>query len=460
MLACNERQIAGVVLQVGGQLATPVQAPPVTSAPSQMSEARAPTLNGDGQADNCHLPDVDSYWATAGRAAGRAAECRLAHISAMEKRQVVSCPLLTSGADMHDDPRRVRRTLAAAATLLLAMASATAAEVVVGTRSLEFVDTGRQRPVVTELWFEAAPGTAPGSFTALPPLKAMPLVTNASPAAGGGRKPLIVISHGNWATRYAYAWLAVEFVKAGYLVLSPSHPGTMFGDLRPELRARLWERSLDVSFALDQLLADPVWRDQVDMQRIGFVGHSFGGWTGVSLAGGVYRYDRQLQACNEQVQKDQYCAGLIKDYNPGTPVADGARSFKDPRFKAFYLMASGVAAGFDEASLKAIDRPILLDTARGDPVLDPAIGSALLAKLIPGASETVRNVGHFSYAPQCKPLIGRLLAGQVCVDPPGVDRADVHARARQTLFASSRARFEPGTGRGRCGRMRVGVVAW
>jgi predicted dienelactone hydrolase len=324
--------------------------------------------------------------------------------------------------------RRVAPARWGVAALLLAACGAHAGEVVVGTTTLEFKDATRQRSIVSEFWFEAAPGTVAESFVPLPPLQALALAPSAKPPGSPARRPLIVLSHGNWATRYAYAWLATELVKAGYVVLSPSHPGTMFGDLRPEYRARLWERALDVSLVLDRVLADPAWSERIDAHRIGFAGHSFGGWTGVSLAGGRYSYDRQLQACRDQLGKDQYCTGLVADFDPATPVADGTRSFKDERFKAFYLMASGPAAGFDDASLHAIRMPMVFDTAVADAVLAPGIGSSLFARRIPGAVETLRDVGHFSYAPLCKPLVGRLLAGQVCEDPPGVDRAGVHAR--------------------------------
>ncbi len=317
-------------------------------------------------------------------------------------------------------------SLAVGLSATSAPAHANTANTVVGSTTLNLTDATRQRQVVTEMWFEAAPGTKAESFTPLPPLQSITLTTGARPAASATRKPLIVLSHGNWATRYAYGWLATELVKAGYLVLTPTHPGTTFGDLRPEYRARLWERSQDVTFALNQVLADPAWKAQIDETRIGFVGHSFGGWTGVSLAGGVYSYTKQLQACQAQADKDQYCTGLIRDFEAARPVADGTKSFKDERFKAFYLMAAGVAAGFDETSLKGITQPMVFDTAKGDPVLAPEIGANLFARLIPSATETVRGVGHFTYGPVCKPVIGRIAAGQVCEDPNGVDRAAFH----------------------------------
>lgn len=63
----------------------------------------------------------------------------------------------------------------------------------------------------------------------MPPLEAVPVMTAAPPAPGGGHEPPIGFSHGNRATRYACAWMAIEPVEAGDIVLSPSHPAAMFG---------------------------------------------------------------------------------------------------------------------------------------------------------------------------------------------------------------------------------------
>jgi predicted dienelactone hydrolase len=322
------------------------------------------------------------------------------------------------------------RTLTLALVALPLSAALAQTPMVVGTVSIEMNDTSRSRPFTSEVWFEAAEGVKAESFAPLPPIEPLIIARQAKPASSPGAqpKPLIIMSHGNWATRYAYGWLTTELVRAGYIVLSPSHPGTMNGDLRPEYRARLWERSLDVSFALTQLLTDPVWGPRIDSKRIGFAGHSFGGWAGVNLAGGLYDFSVQLQSCKDMAPKDQYCEGLVKDFNPQTPTADGKGNFKDERIRAYYMMASGVAAGFDAQSLKNITAPMIFDTAKSDPVLAPQAGSSLLAQRIPGAREIVREVGHFSYGPACRPIIGKLLAGQVCTDPDGVDRNAVHAK--------------------------------
>jgi predicted dienelactone hydrolase len=304
-------------------------------------------------------------------------------------------------------------------------------DIVVGTATIEMKDESRARAVTSEIWFPAAPGTPVEEFSVLPPLSAIRMTPKAAPASSGElakARPLIVISHGNWSTRYGHGQLAIELVRAGYIVLTTSHPGTMNGDLRTEYRLRLWERSKDVSFALTEILNHPTWAARIDAQKIGFAGHSFGAWTGVSLAGGRYDFARQLQACKAMPEKDQYCAGLLKDYSSELKTSDSADPYLDNRFRAFYLMAGGPGAGFTPESLAAIRVPMLLDTARFDTVLAPAAGSSLIASLVPGAREIVREVGHFTYAPICRPIIGRAAIGQICVDPDGVDRKRVHAQ--------------------------------
>ncbi|MBS7806793.1 hypothetical protein [Variovorax sp. PCZ-1] len=320
-------------------------------------------------------------------------------------------------------------SLAAGALSLLANSESLAqSPMVVGIQKIAMKDASRDRNVNFEVWFEAVAGTQAQSISIAPILQAFSAAQNATPAPVAP-KPLLILSHGNFANPTAYGWLITDLVKAGFVVLTPTHPGTMFQDLRPEYRARLWERSSDVSFALTQFLADPAWAARVDAKRIGFIGHSFGGWTGVSLAGGLYDYKQQLSYCETMPKKDQYCAGLIKDYNPQTAIEDGKRSFKDERFKAFYALASGVAAGFSAPSLASISAPMVFETAKYDTVLAPEGGSSLFAKSIPSAKEIMRDTGHFVYGPVCTPVLGKLALGQVCEDPEGSDRKALHVQA-------------------------------
>jgi predicted dienelactone hydrolase len=68
-----------------------------------------------------------------------------------------------------------------------------------------------------------------------------------------------------------------------------------------------------VSFALGEVLNDPKRAPLIDETPIGFVGHSFGGWTGVSLAGGRYDPAQQRSCCEKVLKKDFYCSAILKD---------------------------------------------------------------------------------------------------------------------------------------------------
>ena len=299
---------------------------------------------------------------------------------------------------------------------------------VVGATTMELENKASGRKIVTELWYAPAGNPKAEDLSFRPPLRPVTVARGAEPVSG--KRPLIVVSHGNWGSRYSQGWLALKLVNSGYFVLSTSHPGTVGDDQTAAGRYRLWDRSRDVSFALDQVLKDPKWAALIDETRIGFVGHSFGGWTGVSLAGGRYDPARQRTFCERSSKKDPYCDGTLKDDVSGIPATNAGESFKDARIRAFYVMASGPAQGFAIDSLKSISAPFVVDTAQFDEILEPLANSRTLAKQISGAREVVRPVGHFAYVPECRPVVGKVLAAAagipICDDPAGVDRSVVH----------------------------------
>lgn len=324
---------------------------------------------------------------------------------------------------------------------------AVAADVKVGTATLELEDKARGRTLTSELWFKAAPDATIEWFAPRPPLRAIPIARGAEPPPPLRKQPLIVISHGNWGSRFSQGWLALELVKAGYVVLSPSHPGTVGDDQSVAGRYRLWDRARDVSFVLDAVLKHPRWAALIDEGRIGFVGHSFGGWTGVSLAGGRYDPARQRSFCAQAAPRDFYCAGTLQDDTSRVSAADAGDSFRDGRFRAFYIMGSGPGQGFAPESLKSIAVPFVVDTAQFDEILDATSNSTHLARQIAGAKEVVRPVGHFTYVPACRWLVGPVLTSlaglPLCDDPRGVDRAAVHRQVASeivTFFAGTLAK--------------------
>jgi predicted dienelactone hydrolase len=117
----------------------------------------------------------------------------------------------------------------------------------------------------------------------------------------GGSLPLILISHGaggNWDTHYAQAQ---ELASQGYAVFCIEHPGSNTERMKSTFRrfqnlknmiydsVEVLGRPKDVSFLIDRAAewnrTHPKLRGRLDLERIGVLGHSFGAYTVLALAG-------------------------------------------------------------------------------------------------------------------------------------------------------------------------------
>lgn len=109
-------------------------------------------------------------------------------------------------------------------------------------------------------------------------------------------RPLVLFSHGLGGSVEGATYLCAALAERGYVVAAVQHPGSdesVWRDAAPSERldtlkraasvANALERPRDVSFALDELLADADLR--IDAGRIGMMGHSFGANTTMLLAG-------------------------------------------------------------------------------------------------------------------------------------------------------------------------------
>jgi len=114
----------------------------------------------------------------------------------------------------------------------------------------------------------------------------------------GGRHPLIVFSHGLHGCSTQAGFLMRAFAAAGYLVLAPDHrdAGCRGGaDEPPQAPLRepeQWsettyrDRAEDIQRLLQAVSTDERFSADVDLSRVGLVGHSLGGYTVLGLSGG------------------------------------------------------------------------------------------------------------------------------------------------------------------------------
>ncbi len=122
--------------------------------------------------------------------------------------------------------------------------------------------------------------------------------------------PLIVISHGLASDRTAFTYLAEHLVSYGFAVTVLEHPGSnaerfelyFAGLAGPPEPLEFINRPLDVKYVLDSLQRleqiDPAVRGKLDFQKVAAIGHSFGGYTALTLAGGQINFAQLSEDCN------------------------------------------------------------------------------------------------------------------------------------------------------------------
>jgi len=293
----------------------------------------------------------------------------------------------------------------------------------------------RGRDVTTEVWYPARDSAVESAFAARPFLQPIQVSRDAPYCCDNEkRRALIIISHGIFGNRFSQGWLAGALVSQGYIVASVTHPNTTSDDITTAGIYRLWDRAEDVSVMLDHLLSHAKWSPRIDPARVGFIGHSFGGGTGVMLAGGVHDAAELISFCKTAAAaKDNYCPPLAKLEPQNIDLRPAKASYQDRRIRAYYIMASAPAQGFAVETLSAIRVPFAVETATQDEILDNALNSQLFAQKIPGASSIERSTGHFVYVPLCVSGSIPPQAASICADPSGVNRQSSHQQVSDSV---------------------------
>jgi predicted dienelactone hydrolase len=232
----------------------------------------------------------------------------------------------------------------------------------IGVTTLHFYDVARQRPVWVELWYPAA--SVDNLDHSDDPMYVHPHEARGAPLAHLNKPcPLIVMSHGHQGSRRDRSWLADLLVKDGYIVASVEHFGGSGSTYNPLLNLRFWDRPKDITFAIDHLLQDPNWGDQIDLEKVGFIGYSLGGMTGLSLAGAVAKNAKELaiRECQERLKIDPKVLQQV-DFH------ESELDYSDRRIRSMVLICPALFA-FPPESLRKIKVPIGLIATVGDEVL-------------------------------------------------------------------------------------------
>ncbi|AHJ30068.1 alpha/beta hydrolase [Nodularia spumigena CS-584] len=219
-------------------------------------------------------------------------------------------------------------------------------------RRKEFIllDQSRDRIIPTHLYLPAAtPSTSP---------------ENPSPPF-----PLIVISHGVASDRSSFAYLAEHLASYGFAVAVLEHPGSnaerveryLTGLAGPLEAKEFVNRPLDIKFLLDQLEImekfNPALQGKLNFEQVGAIGHSFGGYTVLSLAGAKINFEQLQQDCNSNMSSFNLSLFLqcqvteleAKDYQ-----------LQDERIKAVLAINPLSSSIFGKSEVSQIQVPVML----------------------------------------------------------------------------------------------------
>jgi predicted dienelactone hydrolase len=227
-----------------------------------------------------------------------------------------------------------------------------------------------------------------------------------APPAGSNRT-LIVVSHGNGGTPWAYRDLAVILVRAGFVVALPDHIGNSRTDNSLEgTAANLQNRPRHLRLTIDAVFADVPFGYSLRRDRVGLIGHSIGGYTALSVAGG------------------QPWTSLRESEN-GAPYP--LKVSPDPRVRALVLLAPATPWFQLEGSLSDVQIPILMRTGGNDEVT-PDWHADIVKRGVRHPEwvdhKCIAGAGHFSFMSVFPPSMTRpdFAPSQ---DPEGFDRADI-----------------------------------
>lgn len=168
----------------------------------------------------------------------------------------------------------------------------------VGFRQLTVKDPAGVRDLSVDVWYPTTKGTtgAFARYALLPTAYSDSKVAIADAAiASGASYPLIVYSHGSGGQKFIASFLTEELAAQGFVVVAANHTGDTAIDrvagttVVPDQNDL--NRPADVSRLIDAMLARSAaagdfFSGRVDADRIGVVGHSYGGYTAIATVSG------------------------------------------------------------------------------------------------------------------------------------------------------------------------------
>ena len=188
------------------------------------------------------------------------------------------------------------------------------------------------------------------------------------------KTPVVILSHGLISKPEYFVEEAKHLASHGYVVALPEHIGSSskyFQDMLDGYHLDMYsvnefiDRPLDVSHVLDELEKRNIstFEGRLNLQKVGMLGHSFGAYTALALAGATIDFDKLEKVCQRKIWDPNVslflqCRALEmprQEYN-----------FRDERIQAIMVANPLNSVIFGQKGLAKVDIPVIFGAGSDD----------------------------------------------------------------------------------------------
>ncbi len=188
--------------------------------------------------------------------------------------------------------------------------------------------------------------------------------------------PVVVISHGLGSNGVNFESLAEHLASYGFAVALPQHRGSDYEYIQKFLAGKsqdmfqgneFIDRPMDISFLLNELeqLNQYQFHGQLNLEKVGIFGHSFGAYTAFALAGAEINFNQLKQDCGPQMEVLNMslllqCRAL--------ELKPQKYNLKDDRIAAIFVLDPVNSSLFGKAGISQIKLPVLWGSGSEDKI--------------------------------------------------------------------------------------------